>query len=181
MTDESDPTIEKLETRLNEIKLRLSELRKKGKDTKIAELKIMTIPFKIRLADVTKSPKDIERVKSFFDDVEYELNSIDEVEVESTVKKEDTDGKDVKEDIKKENTGKAPVPEVESTPKIDNNLNSINILINKIDKSIKDNKFSEAKKHYPESYELYKKLNKEDKKKVYNKLMTLRTELVKKR
>ena len=47
--DNFDEEIEKLKTELNEVRLKLSELRKKGMDTKIIELKFMNYPNKIKL------------------------------------------------------------------------------------------------------------------------------------
>ena len=84
MSNGFELTLENLKTELCNITLKISELRKAGLDTKIAELKAMNLPYKIKLAEATKSYKDIEKINSALEDVKSELNS-----VESTNEKAD--------------------------------------------------------------------------------------------
>jgi hypothetical protein len=79
MSNGIDIAIENLKTGLNDIKLKISEYRKIGLDTKIAELKVMNLPYKIKLAETTKSYKDIEKVNSMLEDVKNEIESIENV------------------------------------------------------------------------------------------------------
>ena len=50
--------------------------RKSGFDTKIAELKFMNLPYKVRLAEVTKNYRDIENVNSMLNSVHEELEEV---------------------------------------------------------------------------------------------------------
>jgi hypothetical protein len=77
--------IENLKTELNEVKLRVSECRKKGFDMGIATLKMMNIPSKIRMAEITRSQADIEKAKRLLSEVKDE---IDEVEKKSAANME---------------------------------------------------------------------------------------------
>ena len=76
MTSGVDLAIENLKMELNNVKLKLSECRKNGLDTKIAELKIMNIAPKINFAEVTKSYKDIEKINNMLNDAKMEIESM---------------------------------------------------------------------------------------------------------
>ena len=76
MSSDIDKEIENLKADLNNLKLKLSECRKNGSDTKIAELKLMNVPFKIKLVEATQSYKDIDMVKKMLEDVKRELSGI---------------------------------------------------------------------------------------------------------
>ena len=54
--------VEKCQQTLLEVKKRISEFRKKGKDMTIPQLKVLNVPAKIRLADVTQDRKELEKV-----------------------------------------------------------------------------------------------------------------------
>ena len=75
MSNGIDKSIENLKTELRNVSLKLSELRKSGVDTKIAELKVMNIPFKIKLVEETKNYKDIEKINIMLEDVKSEISS----------------------------------------------------------------------------------------------------------
>jgi hypothetical protein len=77
MSNGIEMTIENLKRELNDIQLKLSECRKNGLDTKIAELKVMNIPHKIKLVEVTQSYKDIEKINNMLEDVKNEMISIE--------------------------------------------------------------------------------------------------------
>ena len=67
ITDELNKTV-------NELRARISELRKKGADMKIASLKILEVPPKISMFKITKDSKDLERIKTSIEYVEKEIN-----------------------------------------------------------------------------------------------------------
>ena len=77
MSNGFDLTIENLKTELHNIRLKISELRKAGLDAKIAELKAMSLPYKIQLAEATKSYKDIEKINIMLEDVKKEIGSME--------------------------------------------------------------------------------------------------------
>ena len=86
MAEGIDLAIENLKEKLNEIKQKMSQCRKKGLDTKIAELKAMAIPSKIRMAEATKDSKDIQKINEMLnyakveiDDLEISDNSLNEI------------------------------------------------------------------------------------------------------
>lgn len=72
--------IQKLRSRFEEIKKKMSDKRKKDYDTKIAELKSININSKINIAIVTGDPKDIDKVNKLLDDIENEINNSKENE-----------------------------------------------------------------------------------------------------
>lgn len=149
MSNGIDISIENLKTELRNISLKISECRKAGLDTKIAELKVMNIPYKIQFAEVTKGYKDIEKVNSMLEDVKNEIMSIEK----STAKNAISSNK--------------------------NGLKEINILISKINKALNENKLKEAKDYYLETVNVYNKLKNSDKKTVFGKLNELRSKLKK--
>ena len=76
MTDGIDMTVESLKGQLNEIKLKLSKLRKSGLNTRIAELKIMAIPSKIMMLEVTRDYKDMQKIARLIADAKAEADNI---------------------------------------------------------------------------------------------------------
>lgn len=77
MSDAIDLTIENLKSQLNSIKQRISQCRKKGLYTKIAELKITSIPSKIMMAEATKDFKDAQKVSRLLSDAAVEVENIE--------------------------------------------------------------------------------------------------------
>ena len=65
--------IESLRSELREIREQVSALRKKGEDTRIADMLLILAPSRIMLADATNEKKDIERVKSLFNKIRNSL------------------------------------------------------------------------------------------------------------
>jgi hypothetical protein len=145
MSNGVEIAIENLKTELRDINLKISELRKAGLDVKIAELKVMNIPYKIQFAEVTKGYNDIEKINNMLGEVKSEIANI-------------------------ENANKTCIN--------NNGLNDINILINKINRAIGENRLQEAKSYYSESVRLYKKLKNANKKEIFEKLNKLRTKLI---
>ena len=76
MTDGIDMTVESLKGQLNDIKLKLSQLRKSGLNTRIAELKIMAIPSKIMMLEVTRDYKDMQKIAKLIADAKAEADNI---------------------------------------------------------------------------------------------------------
>lgn len=77
MAEGIDLTIESLKEQLIGLKQRISQLRKKGLDTKIAELKAMAIPPKIKLAEATRDYKDVEKANKLVNDATSEVDGIE--------------------------------------------------------------------------------------------------------
>lgn len=69
----SSVLIEEIENRYSEIKEKGSEQRKKGKDTLIAELKLMSAQYKLKLFKATKDKKDYLKIKKNLEEAERDL------------------------------------------------------------------------------------------------------------
>jgi hypothetical protein len=91
-------TIENLETELKAQKEKISELRKKGFNTKIPEMKVMNIAPKITLAKVTGKEQDIQVVLNQLNNSKREIE-----EVENLSKMSQSDlGKEAEETYRKQ-------------------------------------------------------------------------------
>ncbi len=75
-----DLTLENVRTELQEIKLRISALRKKGYDTAIVDLKMMNIPSKMKWVEATQSFKDATAVLALVGVVKKELAELEKQE-----------------------------------------------------------------------------------------------------
>lgn len=71
-------TLEELKWEYSKIREDLAAFRKSNKDVKIAELKAMSIPLKIRMAEVTKLQKDIDKVAAIIAEAQRELSEVAE-------------------------------------------------------------------------------------------------------
>ncbi len=71
-------TLEELKWEYSKIREDLAAFRKKDKDVKIAELKAMFIPSKIKYAEITKAQKDIDKIEVFIKEVQNELSEVAE-------------------------------------------------------------------------------------------------------
>ena len=140
--------VESLKNRLKELKTQISEYRKKGYDMKIADLKSMNISSKIQMASITEDEKDIRKIIALLNDVEKE---IDIAKKESFKKEEDV-----------------------------LNLKGlrIEILIDKAEYLLKDNKIKRAKSVYSEIESLYNKLPNKLKKELFGKCASLHKKIV---
>jgi len=72
----------------NELKERLSSLRKKGKNVKSIDLRIMTVPLKVKIFSATYSKKDFDKVIEIMKGIDAELKSVEE-KIESIQKKDE--------------------------------------------------------------------------------------------
>jgi len=73
MTTGIDIALDQLKNQLREIRMQLSDIRKHGHDTFIAEQRIHLIPAKIQLAEATKNTKDIQIANQFLQEAMQEL------------------------------------------------------------------------------------------------------------
>ena len=69
------PIEEKLKLRLIELRKKISEKRKHGGYTKIAELKLMNVPSKIKLFKATQDNNEIAKIETVFNEVEEDLKT----------------------------------------------------------------------------------------------------------
>ena len=148
MAEGMDLAIESLKEQLNDIKAKISICRKKGMDTKVAELKIMAVPSKIKMIEVTKDYKDVQKVSSMLDNARAEIESTE------------------KEGLNSENE----ISKSDGLQEIFDLMKSTSMLLN--EKRVKD-----AKIYYLKCVDIYKKLPEEDKRKAFKKLDDLRTSI----
>jgi hypothetical protein len=73
MNQNIDKQIEFFKKYFEGLKKLITESRKKGLDTKIAELRMMNIPFKIQYLEITKSKADAKKVKRLLALLEREI------------------------------------------------------------------------------------------------------------
>ena len=73
-----DLSIENLKEQLNELKQKISQLRKKGMNMKLADIRLMSIPSKIKMAEITKDYKDVQKINLMLKDAREEIRSIEE-------------------------------------------------------------------------------------------------------
>jgi hypothetical protein len=62
-----------LKDRCDNLKSRISESRKKGKDVKIAEITVMSLPLKIKIFNATFKKKDFDKIFQIEESVEKEI------------------------------------------------------------------------------------------------------------
>ena len=149
MTSGFDMTIESLKEELNEIKQRLSLYRKKGIDTKVVELRIANIPSKIKMIEVTKDLKDVQKANS-----QLRLAKMDAEELEQAYQEK----LDQKPQIQK-----------------DDELVAIEYLMDETEKMIKNQRPKEGKVQFMRCYKLYNELKPENKGKVFERLNKIRS------
>ena len=77
MTEGMDLTIENLKSQLNDLKQKISLYRKKGINTKIAELKLMAIPAKIKMLEATRDLRDAQKSMKLIQDANAELEELE--------------------------------------------------------------------------------------------------------
>ena len=75
MMEGIDLTIDSLKEQLNDIKARISQCRKKGLSTRIPETRVMSVPAKIKMLEITKDFKDVQKINAILEmtrkDIEY--------------------------------------------------------------------------------------------------------------
>jgi len=69
--------IKELTKELEEVKKKISLLRKKGADTKTLEYNIMNIPSKILMASITNKKIDVESIRNVFQNILAEMDFLD--------------------------------------------------------------------------------------------------------
>jgi len=69
--------MKELNKELDDIKGKISSLRKRGIDTKIVEYKIMNIPSKIKMASITNKKRDVNYIKSIFERVLVDIDVLE--------------------------------------------------------------------------------------------------------
>ncbi|MBI2646844.1 hypothetical protein HYW99_00015 [Candidatus Woesearchaeota archaeon] len=148
MVEGIDLTIENLKIQLNEIKQKISQCRKKGLDTKIAELKMMLIPSKIKMAEITRDYKEVQKINNMLNDAKAELENIEKENLNS--ENETSEGKQLEE---------------------------MHILIVKIEELLNENKIKEAKDNYLKCINFYKKFPENSKKELFERLNDLRVRI----
>jgi len=158
---EKNKIIEELQIELKEIKAYISDLRKKGADVSLADMKIKSIPSKIVLAKITGEKEDAEKVKTILSDTKKELNTTIE---EFKRQKEEEEKLKFNEEVNKDKTidTTAIQAELHGTQTQEKELKiKINGIINKAEQSIIARNKKEAAEYYRNIVELYKKLPKE--------------------
>lgn len=148
MVEGIDLTIENLKIQLNEIRQKISQCRKKGLDTKIAELKMMLIPSKINMAEITRDYKEVQKINNMLNNAKAELENIEKEGLNS--------GNEASED---------------------NQLKETYILIEKIEGLLNENKIKEAKDNYLKCIDFYKNLPEFGKKELFERLSDLRARI----
>ena len=143
-----DMTIESLKEELLEIKQRLSQYRKKGIETKIVELRIANIPSKIKMIEVTRDLKDVQKA-----DAQLKLAKIDADELELLYQ----------EKINQK-------PEVHK----DEEVSAIESLLDDAERLAAGKKMQEGKIQFMKCYKAYNELKPENKGKVFERLNKLR-------
>jgi hypothetical protein len=73
MTDRFDSQIDFLKRYFEGLQKKSSEARKKGFDMRMAELRLMPIPHKLKYASVSRDIKDLDVVKKLLRDAEKEI------------------------------------------------------------------------------------------------------------
>lgn len=161
--EEQDIT-EQLKKELEDIKFELSSLRKKGIDTKIADLKIMNIPSKINMIKITKSSRDIGNVKRLM------ISAWQEITV---IKKEaGLETEPLSEKINEIRNPNKNIPDQAPEFKLANQL------IQEANNFINSKKYNEAHELYTKINEVYRKLPKESKAQIYKSCMDIHKSLL---
>ena len=74
-----DLSIENLKEQLNELKQKISQLRKQGLDTKIAVIMMMSVPSKIKMLEITKDYKDLQKIINIINNARAEIDSLEKL------------------------------------------------------------------------------------------------------
>ena len=149
MADGMDFAIDNFKSQLTELKQKISRCRKKGMDAKIAELKIIAIPSKIRMLEVTRDLKDVQKISKMVNDALIEVNELEN---------------GVIHDEKSE--------EPESQEHI------LDKMILEAEYLVSTKKLKEAKEIYLKGIDIYKNIKSEGKKSAFEKLNSLRASLL---
>jgi hypothetical protein len=162
MTSGADMAIESLRTELDSVRLKISDYRKRGFDTKIAELKVMNLPYKIKFAEASQSIIDIEKANVILSSVNEELKEIENQSTEDLNKDAIKQVEEYKTFIEKKESGE--IYKDYSQSKI---MKTTEQLIVDANENLDNNRYEEALHNYLELREIYKYLPMELKKPVY--------------
>ena len=66
-------SLESIKAQVDNLKKSISSLRKSGKDVEIVSLKMLDVPYKIKVVEATKDPKDLNKLKDMILDIEKEI------------------------------------------------------------------------------------------------------------
>ena len=77
MVDGIDIAISSLRDELNSLKQRISQCRRKGLDTKIAELMLMSVPAKIIMIGTTRDIKDVQKLTGILAKAKSEVEELE--------------------------------------------------------------------------------------------------------
>ena len=148
MVDGVDIALENMKEQVSTMKSKLSQLRKKGFDTKIAELKVLAIPSKIKFIELTHDFKEVSKANKMVADALLEVQIAE------------TEGE--KQKAEKE---------------MNKQMDEVSALADAADDELKDKNQSKAKEYYTLAQEKYKKLPEDRKKEVLDRLSSIRSKL----
>ncbi len=142
MPEGIDMTLDDLKNQLNDVRQGISFLRKKGAHTAFVEMKIASIPAKIKYVEVTRDFKDVQKVTSLMEEAKSEIKDAESLLVESMTEK--------------------------------NLLGAVLYLMDRMEELLRTRQTGDARRFYMRCYEIYQKLNNEQKKEVFKRLSELR-------
>jgi len=77
LNEEAEKEIDKLKDDFIELQQNVTELRKKGQETEIADVMLLDMPAKIKMAKMTQDSRDIKIARKYLDSIKEELNEIE--------------------------------------------------------------------------------------------------------
>ncbi|MCK5281912.1 MAG: hypothetical protein KAK00_00750 [Nanoarchaeota archaeon] len=190
---------DELNSKLKELKNEISQMRKKGINVKIAEMKIMNIPSKIRIAEITNEKESNMKVEQLLDDVEKEIEStkiengikIEKKNVEINIEgleeelsgaienKKEIDREELRNELRGElNKEQKKGEDEKEARKKEYPEEQIRELINKAGKHIEAKEKQEADTYYAKIMQAYKGLPKELKEKFLKDCLEIRNKLI---
>ena len=147
MPDGIDIAIGNLRDAFIELKQRISVCRRKGLDTKISELRMSSVPAKIKMVEATRDFRDVQKVnvmisqsRSEVEEIEHQMMTAEKVEEE----------------------------------KVDQEIIKMEEMMDDLDRRIKAGDAQKAKDYYLQCFNIYNKLESKNKLKVIQKLTFLR-------
>lgn len=161
MDGSEDKRVLELQNRLNFVKSRISDLRKQGYDTKIAELKMMNIPSKIQYFMTTLNKSDYKKAIKRINLVQTELESAKKDEYYSQFELQSR----IQSTIPEETEYKDMLTDYQDMPVVKRIFTSIDEAYY----FIREGEYREALRKYIEIREVYKFLPRQLKSLVFNK------------
>ena len=149
MAEGIDYTIESLKQELSELKQHISQCRKKGVDGSIADLRIASIPSKIKMLEATRDIRDVQRINALINQAKAEVEEME------------------KEVLNRQHKIIISNPD----------LLEIADMLDSVEQLAKDKRLAEAKGLYLKCHEIYQKLSEVNRKAVFDRIDYLRTML----